>query len=78
MSKIAHLSFSTMADKWQSPWIARNEVERFTGGIINPRYLANLDSQGKGPAGRIRVGRKVAYPVDSFISWLEDRTEVVE
>ena len=76
MSKLT-VSFSTMAANWPSPWVARHEVDRFTGGIVNPKYLANLDSQGKGPEGRIRVGRKVAYPVDSFISWLEDRAEVV-
>jgi hypothetical protein len=78
MSKIQSPTFSTMAEKWPSPYVARHEVDRFTGGIVNPKYLANLDSQGKGPEGRIRVGRKVAYPVHSFISWLEARSEVVE
>jgi hypothetical protein len=77
MSKLLTVSFSTMAENWPSPWVARHEVDRFTGGIVNPKYLANLDSQGKGPEGRIRVGRKVAYPVDSFISWLEGRAEIV-
>ena len=77
MTKLHVPSFQLMAEKWPSPFIARQEVERFTGGIVNPKYLANLDSQGKGPKGRIRVGRKIAYPVSSFIVWLEERSEIV-
>jgi len=66
-----------MADRWDSPYVAREEVKKFTGGIINPRTLANLDSKGEGPSGRVRVGRKIAYPVDKFIEWLEARAEQV-
>jgi len=69
--------FSGMAAKWPSAWIARTEAENFSGGLIGEKYLANLDSQGKGPAGRIRCGRKIAYPVGEFIKWLEDRSEVL-
>ena len=63
MTKLHTPTFQSMADRWPSTWVARQEIKRFTGGIINPKYLANLDSQGKGPEGRIRVGRKIAYPV---------------
>jgi hypothetical protein len=46
--------------------------------MIGEKYLANLDSAGKGPAGRIRCGgRKVAYPVQEFIKWLAARSEVI-
>lgn len=73
------VSFSTMADRWTSPFIARDRVKEFTGGIINPRTLANLDSKGEEPKGRVRVGRKIAYPVDKFVEWLEGRaTELDE
>lgn len=69
------VNLTTLAERWPSPYVARSLVERFSGGILNPRYMANLDSQGKGPEGRIRIGRKVAYPVASLISWLEARAE---
>lgn len=69
--------FQDMADRWQSSWVARTEVERFTGGIISEKYLANLDSQGKGPVGRVRCGRKIAYPVASLVKWLEGRSTVI-
>lgn len=67
--------FKKMAEKWPSSVVAREKVGEFTGGLLNPRTLANLDSLGRGPAGRIRFGRKVAYDVNSLIAWLESRTE---
>ncbi|MFZ4438354.1 MAG: hypothetical protein ACOYOS_08005 [Syntrophales bacterium] len=69
--------FQDMAAKWPSTWVARTEVERFCGGMITEKYLSNLDSAGKGPAGRIRCGRKVAYPVAELIAWLESRSAVI-
>ena len=66
-----------MADKWPSPIVARTEIEKFTGGLISEKYLANLDCQGKGPAGRIRIGRKIVYSVAELIKFLEKRSEVV-
>lgn len=53
--------------------IARKEVYRLTGGLISPRHLANLDSAGLGPSGRVRIGRLIGYERESFISWLSDR-----
>jgi hypothetical protein len=69
--------FQEMADRWPSSIVARTEIGKFTGGMIREKYLANLDSLGKGPAGRIRCGRKVAYPVNEFVKWLEARSEVI-
>lgn len=66
--------FQSMADRWPSSFVARTEVERFTGGIISEKYLANLDSQNKGCPGRVRCGRKIAYPVSEFVKWLAARS----
>ena len=66
-----------MAAKWASPIVARTEIEKFTGGLISEKYQANLDSAGKGPEGRIRIGRKVAYPVNEYLTWLETRSEEI-
>ena len=66
-----------LADRWPSSMVARTEIEKFTGGLISEKYLANLDSQGRGPVGRVRIGRKIAYKVDNVIRFLESRaTEV--
>jgi len=69
---------SDLAKRWPSPFIARQEVRNFSGGILSDKYLANLDCQGLGPPGRIKIGRKVAYPVDSLIHWLESRSQIEE
>jgi len=68
--------FSEMAAKWPSAFVSRDKSDEFTGGIIKPRYLANLDSVGQGPPGKIRCGRKIAYPVTEFVKWLEERSKV--
>ncbi len=66
-----------MAARWPSPIVARTEIEKFTGGLISEKYQANLDSAGKGPEGRIRIGRKVAYPVNEYLTWLKERSEEI-
>ncbi len=64
---------SLLAKKWPSPIAAREQISLFTGGLYSPSYMANIDSQGAGPKGRILIGQKVAYPVDALIDWLEKR-----
>ncbi len=65
--------FQEMADRWPSAVVARTEMERFTGGLISGGCLANLDSAGAGPA-RVKMGRKVGYPIKSLIEWLRARS----
>lgn len=65
--------FDQMAEKWPSAVVARTEISRFTGGMMSAKYQSNLDSLGQGPKGRLTVGRKVGYPVDSLVEWLRDR-----
>ncbi len=62
--------FGDLAARWPSPIIARAEVERFTGGGISAKTLANADSKGTGPEGRFFVGRRVCYTVIALIEWL--------
>lgn len=70
--------FSEMIDKWPSVVVARKDIGKFTGGLISPGTMANLDCQGKGPKGRFRIGaNSVAYPVKELVEWLNDRVEPV-
>ena len=78
MSELKKPDLSILAKNWSCPFVARAEVKEFSGGILNSKSLANLDSAGLGPTGRIRIGRKIAYPVSSLISWMENRTEVIQ
>jgi len=78
MNKI-HPDLSKLKESWPSPYVSRDKVSEFSGGILNPRTLANLDALGIGPKGRIRVnGKKVAYSVDALVEWLEERSNIVE
>lgn len=69
-------AFENMKEKW-GPFIARTEIRKATGGAISEKRIANLDSAGEGPAGRFRIGKKVCYPTDALIEWLEGRAEVL-
>ena len=77
MIRLCTPTFQGLADKWPSAVVARQEIQRFSGGIINSKYIANLDSQGEGPKGCVRIGRKIAYPVAEVVRWLEDRSELI-
>lgn len=68
--------FSCLAEKWPSPVVARREFGKFTGGLISAKYMANLDSQGLGPEGRFRIGKRgIGYFVSNAVAWLEKRAE---
>jgi hypothetical protein len=70
--------FQQMADSWGSEIVARTQIEKFTGGMISAKYMANLDSQGEGP-DRVKIGRKCGYPIgtngtNGLIDWLRARS----
>ena len=67
------LDFSNMANRWPSDYVSRERISDFTGGLIHPRTMANLDCLGEGPAEKIRLGKKIAYPVPVLIQWLNKR-----
>ncbi|GKT10539.1 hypothetical protein DSTSK_38440 [Desulforhabdus sp. TSK] len=57
---------------WPSPLVARLDVDRFSGGLLHPRTMANLDSKGEGPT-LLKFGRLAAYDRDELIAWLLNR-----
>ena len=69
------IDLSALIEKWPSAYVARSKVAVFTGGMIQPGTVANEDSRGQGPEGRIRINKQVAYPVNAFVRWLEKRAE---
>ena len=72
-SSIKKPNLSALKENWKCPFVAREEVGRFSGGILNPRTMANHDHSNEGPKNRIRIGRKVVYPTGSLVEWLEER-----
>ena len=68
--------FDEMAANWPSEIVARTEIKVFTGGLISPKYIANLDSKGEGPIGRIKSGRRTGYLKKPLVEWLRERSEI--
>lgn len=67
--------YEQMAERWPSAIVARREVAKFSGGLLNPRTCANLDSLGVGPP-KMKMGSKaVFYPVAGLVAWLRARVE---
>lgn len=68
---------SSLAKKWPSSFVSRDKVAEFSGGILHPGTLANLDSMGIGPK-RVKIGRKVAYKATNLVDWLATRAQKFE
>lgn len=59
------------------PYIFRQDKQRQAIDGLSPGVLSNMDAAGTGVAGAIMIGRKIAYPIDSYIDWVVSRiTEV--
>jgi len=66
--------FEKLGEKWGSAIVSRDKVPEFTGGAISSGRMANLDCLGEGPKDRVRIGRKVCYPVAPLVEWLIERS----
>ena len=71
-------NFEELAQKWPSAWVSRVEVKNFSGGTLNPKTMANLDSTGQGVEGRFRIGRQVVYPVNNLVDWMKARFSPIQ
>lgn len=72
--------FSGIIKAYPCGFIPRMEIGKATGGLLSPEYMCNLDSNRdvEGIRGRFKVGRKVCYPVQSVVEFLEKRTQVID
>jgi hypothetical protein len=46
MDPTKQVDLKALADRWPSAIVSRQEVRKFTGGIISEQGLENLDSRG--------------------------------
>lgn len=58
-------------------FFTRKLVAEYFGEFISAKYLANLDSQQKGPKAYRFGGRKVVYGRDDFLEWLDERLMIL-
>jgi len=59
------------------PFIFRQDKKRQEIDGLSAGVLSNMDAAGTGVPNAIMVGRKIAYPIDSYVDWVVSRiTEV--
>jgi hypothetical protein len=68
-----HDIFDELVEKWGCPIVARSEVGRFSGGLLNPRTMANRDVHGQVP-GKIIIGNRVVYNTKMLAAWMRERS----
>ena len=68
----SNFNLDSLADSWPSPIVARSEVGTFSGGLLHPRTLANLDSLNEGP-GKIMIGNRACYSTRKLCAWMKQR-----
>lgn len=72
-------NFSQIAKNNPSGYILRKNLTIATGGLLNGRTMANIDSLGQGIPNRIMAGsRKLAYLVEEVIEYLKNHTQFFE
>lgn len=65
-------AIDAMAEKWPSTVVSRQELYRFSGGILNGRTQANRESKRDGRALKpFRIGKKIFYRVQDVIDFLK-------
>ncbi|SFK31665.1 hypothetical protein SAMN04488082_12037 [Desulfomicrobium apsheronum] len=66
-------SFHSKAESWVGELVLRSQIEEFSEGTFKPSSMRTLDSMGRGPAERIRVGGKIGYPKWPLAEWLDSK-----
>lgn len=59
------------------PVVPRKDIDRYLGGLVSKGYLANLDSQNKGPR-KFKCGRNIGYLRADLVEWLSLRSQIEE
>ncbi len=70
--KKEHPLISSLRDSLPAVF-TREEAARQLGGLLSAKTLANMDAHGTGPTLKQRIGKKVAYERETFLSWLKSR-----
>ena len=69
--------FEELRNYCPSGFVARKDIYKLTGGLINPGTIANLDSKGIGIPNKSKIGKQVVYQIDDVISWLDKNTKIL-
>ena len=63
-----------LADAWNGPEVPGNKLDVFLCGLLAGKTIKNLDSDKKGPRGKLPFGeRKTAYEKWPLTMWLYEK-----
>lgn len=62
--------FLNLVESRLPEFCSRRDAEKAMEGLLKARTLANLDSKGIGPGGKLLAGKTV-YSKMVFLSWLQ-------
>ena len=55
------------------PVFSRKVASQAIGGLLSVKTMANLDAERLGPSVKVKIGSRVGYERDSFMTWLKGR-----
>jgi hypothetical protein len=75
MKKIDQAKLKTQLEEafGNRPFVLRRDKFRESIDGLSADVLANWDCLGKGPGGRIYIGRKAGYLLPDYLDWLVRR-----
>ncbi len=60
------------------PHVFRGSKKRQENDGCSAGVMSYLDSLGKGPKNRVKIGKKTAYPIDDYAEWFISRISPVQ
>jgi hypothetical protein len=67
--------FDKLKENWPSPFVSRDRISEFTGGLLKQTSMNTMDARGTGIQKRYRIGNRVFYEVNSVIDWLKAKAK---
>jgi hypothetical protein len=66
--------YKELIQSWPSPLVARQEISKFSGGVLNPRTMANRDCLERNnpgfPLKKILAGGRICYRKTELAAYL--------
>lgn len=70
--------FEKMKEAWNAPFVKRQDIGKFSFGLLQGNTLQTLDSRKKGIKNMLKINGHVCYLVDDVIEFLRSRIEKKE
>lgn len=67
--------FEKMKEAWNAPFVKRQDVGKFSFGVLAPGAVTQADHKGKGIKNSFKLNGYICYPVDDVIEFLKSKLE---